>query len=85
MIQLFRKGPNFTNYQWEDTIQAIEGKAVSNIVITELCQFCRQKLAFNYKYKALFRGNFFIEDLAKFKLVTVEIIQALQNYLSWVL
>ena len=52
--------------------------------MTELCQFCRHKMSFNSKYKTIFRGNFFIEDLSKFKLVTVEVLEDLLKYLSWV-
>jgi hypothetical protein len=41
-------------------------------------------MSFNSKYKTIFRGNFFIEDLSKFKLVTVEVLEDLLKYLSWV-
>jgi hypothetical protein len=41
-------------------------------------------MSFNSKYKTIFRGNFFLEDLSKFKLVTVEVLEDLLKYLSWV-
>lgn len=85
MIQLFRRGPNFINYQWEEIIQLIETKCSSHAVILELCNFIKAKLALNTKFKVLFRGNFYIEDLSRFKLVTVEVLEGLQSYLSFVI
>lgn len=85
MVQLFRRGPNFINYQWEELIQLIETKASSHPHILELANLFKAKLALNTKFKVLFRGNFYIEDLSRFKLVTVEVLESLQSYLSWVL
>ncbi len=72
LIQLFRRGPNFTNHQWEDILQTIESKSAGNAIILELCNFSRHKITFHQKFKNIFRGNFFIEDLSKFKLLTIE-------------
>lgn len=85
MVQLFRRGPNLINFQWEEIVKLIETKCSSQAVIIELCKFIKAKLALNTKYKVLFRGNFFIEDLSRFKLVTVEVLESLQSYLSWVI
>ena len=41
ILQLFRKGPNFSNYQWEDILQLIESRASGNTAIIELCKFTR--------------------------------------------
>lgn len=85
MVQLLRRGPNVTNYQWEEILQLIETKASGNAIIFELCQFFKQKTNFHAKYKGLFRGNFYIDDFSKFKLITVEAIDGFQNYLNWIL
>ena len=85
MIQLLRRGPNVTNYQWEEILQLIETKASGNAIIFELCQFFKQKTNFHTKYKGFFRGNFYIDDFSKFKLITVEAIEGFQNYLNWIL
>lgn len=70
IVSLFRRGPNLMNYQWEEIINSVQSLSKNSIVL-EVCSFCKQKMAINIKLKPVFRGNFFIEDLGKFKTVTV--------------
>ena len=70
IVSLFRKGPNAMNHPWEEIINTAESISKKSTILVEICNFCRQKISVNNKLKALFRGNFFIEELSKFKNVT---------------
>ena len=83
MIQLMRRGPNVSNYQWEDILQSLETKCSTSQIVLELCQFFKQKTALHARYKGVFRGNFYLDDFSKFKCITVEFIQFIQEYLNW--
>ena len=39
-------------------------------------------MSFHAKYKGLFKGNFFIDDFAKFKQVTADVLESMQQYLN---
>lgn len=71
------------NYQWEEIFNTIESHANKNLIIIELLNFCKQKIAVNNKLKSVFRGNFFIEDLSKFKNLTTEMLETLFSHLAW--
>lgn len=85
MLLLFRRGPNTMNYQWEQILSTIDSRSNKNSIISELSSFCKQKISTNNKLKTIFRGNFFIEDLSKFKMVNSQTLEILYNHLVWVI
>lgn len=86
VISLLRKGPTTVlNYQWSEVFAMIDAAAGKNIAINELTNFCRQKVAVNTAIKPIFRGNFYIDELNKFKTLTIEMVNALYTHLTWVI
>jgi hypothetical protein len=71
---LFRRGPNTMNYQWDEVLNSIDAVSNKNPIIMELSSFCKQKITVNNRLKSVFRGNFFIDELSKFKSLTVDML-----------
>lgn len=86
VLSLLRKGPaTVLNYQWSEVFVMIDAAAGKNIVINELTNFCRQKVAISTTIKQIFRGNFYIDELSKFKTLTIDLLNALYTHLAWVI
>lgn len=50
-----------------------------------MIQFFKQKVNFHSRYSHIFKGNFYIDDFAKFKSVNVEVLEELEKYMTWLL
>jgi hypothetical protein len=86
VISLLRKGPNTVlNYQWSEVFTLIDAAAGKNTVINELSNFCRQKATISNAIKHIFRGNFYIDELSKFKALTNEVMNGIYTHLTWVI
>jgi hypothetical protein len=85
IVSLFRRGPNtIMNFQWSDALRTIEAISSKNSLIIELSNFCRQKITIYNTVKSVFRGNFYIDELSKFKSLNIDMINALYTHLAWV-
>jgi len=55
-------------------VQQLESKAGGSTTISELIQLFKMKVKFHTQYSHIFKGNFYIDDFAKFKNVNVEVL-----------
>lgn len=73
------------NHSWQEIIEQLDEACPDNPRVKEICAWCRQKLSVHMELKGIMRGNFLLEDLSKFKHMTVDKLGVLEKHLGWVL